>query len=180
VKRLELNQLSIIIIIIIIIIIPYPSFVCLSVLSRALYMDAHLIHLDFVISIVITKSNLWNWKLFYSGMWRRELWRRFTEVSEERTASIFRSKSKPSNLQSPLLEPHTQQIVQSVQQMVTGWTTKGSELASRWDQAFSLLHVVQPGPRAHPVSYPMGIGGSFPGGKAAGAWSWPLTSNASN
>jgi hypothetical protein len=29
---------------------------------------------------------------------------------------------------------------------------------------------------AHPASYPMGTGGYFPGGKAAGAWSWPLTS----
>jgi hypothetical protein len=26
-----------------------------------------------------------------------------------------------------------------------------------------------------PASYPMGTMGSFPGGKAAGAWSWPLT-----
>jgi hypothetical protein len=31
------------------------------------------------------------------------------------------------------------------------------------------------GSGAHPASYPMGIKGSFPGGKAAGAWSWPLT-----
>jgi hypothetical protein len=29
---------------------------------------------------------------------------------------------------------------------------------------------------SHPASYPMGTRGSFPGGKAAGAWSWPLTS----
>jgi hypothetical protein len=29
----------------------------------------------------------------------------------------------------------------------------------------------------HPTSYLMGTGGSFPGGKAAEAWSWPLTSN---
>jgi len=29
---------------------------------------------------------------------------------------------------------------------------------------------------AHPASYPMGIGSSFPWGKAAGAWSWPFTS----
>jgi hypothetical protein len=40
---------------------------------------------------------------------------------------------------------------------------------------FSLRHHVQTGSGAHPVSYPMGTGGSFPGGKAAGAWSWPLT-----
>jgi len=29
----------------------------------------------------------------------------------------------------------------------------------------------------HPASYPIGIGGSFLGSKAAGAWSWIFTSN---
>jgi len=29
---------------------------------------------------------------------------------------------------------------------------------------------------AHPASYLMGTGGSYPEGKAAGALSWPLTS----
>jgi hypothetical protein len=33
----------------------------------------------------------------------------------------------------------------------------------------SLLHVVQTGSGVHPTSYPMGTGGSFPRGKAAGA-----------
>jgi hypothetical protein len=41
---------------------------------------------------------------------------------------------------------------------------------------FSLHHRVQNGSGAHPDSYPMGTRGSFPGGKAAGAWSWPLNS----
>jgi hypothetical protein len=41
---------------------------------------------------------------------------------------------------------------------------------------FSLHHRVQKGSGAHPASYPMGTRVSFPGGKAAGAWSWPLTS----
>jgi hypothetical protein len=41
---------------------------------------------------------------------------------------------------------------------------------------FSLHHRVQNGSGAHPASYPMGTRGSFPGDKAAGAWSWPLTS----
>jgi hypothetical protein len=40
---------------------------------------------------------------------------------------------------------------------------------------FSLCHCVQNGSGAHPASYPMGNCGSFSGGKAAGAWSWPLT-----
>jgi hypothetical protein len=34
---------------------------------------------------------------------------------------------------------------------------------------FSLHHCVKNGSAAHPVSYPMGTRGSFPGGKAAGA-----------
>jgi hypothetical protein len=34
---------------------------------------------------------------------------------------------------------------------------------------FSLHHRVQNGSGAHPASYPMGTGSSFPGGKAAGA-----------
>jgi hypothetical protein len=41
---------------------------------------------------------------------------------------------------------------------------------------FSLHHRVQNGSGAHPATYSMGTGGSLPGGKAAGAWSWPLTS----
>jgi hypothetical protein len=41
---------------------------------------------------------------------------------------------------------------------------------------FSLHHHVQTGSGNHPVSYPMGIRGSFSRGKAAGTWSWPLTS----
>jgi hypothetical protein len=41
---------------------------------------------------------------------------------------------------------------------------------------FSLHNRVQNGSGAHPASYPMGIGGSFSGCKAAGASSWPLTS----
>jgi hypothetical protein len=35
---------------------------------------------------------------------------------------------------------------------------------------------IQTGSGAHPASYPMGKGGSFPGGKAAVACSWPITS----
>jgi hypothetical protein len=35
---------------------------------------------------------------------------------------------------------------------------------------------IQNGSGVHPASYPMGTRGSFPGGKSAGTWSWPLTS----
>jgi hypothetical protein len=41
---------------------------------------------------------------------------------------------------------------------------------------FSLHHRIQNTSGAHPASYPMGTRGSFCGSKAAGAWSWPLTS----
>jgi len=40
---------------------------------------------------------------------------------------------------------------------------------------FSLRHRAQRGSRAHPDTYPMGIGCSFPESKAAEAWSWTLT-----
>jgi hypothetical protein len=43
-------------------------------------------------------------------------------------------------------------------------------------EMFSLLNSVQTGSVTHPASYPMGTEDSFPGDKAAGAWSWPLTS----
>jgi len=39
-----------------------------------------------------------------------------------------------------------------------------------------ILSIVQTGSGAHPASYPVGTGCFFPGGKAAGAWSWPLIS----
>jgi hypothetical protein len=44
---------------------------------------------------------------------------------------------------------------------------------------FSLHHFLQTGSGAHPASYPMGTGSSFPGDKVAGAWTWPLTSSPS-
>jgi hypothetical protein len=60
-------------------------------------------------------------------------------------------------------------IAQSVTRLATGLTTKGSEFESWWGKKFPLLHVVQTGPGAHVAFYQIGIGGSFPGGKAAGA-----------
>jgi hypothetical protein len=60
------------------------------------------------------------------------------------------------------------QITQSVYRLATRWMTEGSEFESRRGQEFS-LHVVQTGSGVHPASHPMGTGGSFPGGKAAGS-----------
>jgi hypothetical protein len=47
-------------------------------------------------------------------------------------------------------------------------TATGYGLDDRLGQEFSLLNVVQTGSGAYPASYPMGTGGFFPGGKAAG------------
>jgi hypothetical protein len=44
-------------------------------------------------------------------------------------------------------------------------------------QDFYILHVIQTDSGAHQASYSMDTEGSFPGTKAAGVWSWPLTSN---
>jgi hypothetical protein len=51
--------------------------------------------------------------------------------------------------------------------MATGWTTERSEFMSRQDKEFCLLHLVQTASGVHPVSYPMGTGGSYPDSKAA-------------
>jgi hypothetical protein len=63
-------------------------------------------------------------------------------------------------------------------------TTLGFRLGDRGSRVrflagaenFSLHHLVQNGSGAHPASYPVGTKGSFPGGWATGAWSWPLIS----
>jgi hypothetical protein len=57
--------------------------------------------------------------------------------------------------------------------IATGWTTERSEFESWYYQEFSVLHDVHTGSGAHPASYPMCTGDSFPGVKAAGAWSLP-------
>jgi hypothetical protein len=42
---------------------------------------------------------------------------------------------------------------------------------------FTPLHIIHTGSGACTASYPKGNKDSFLGGKAAGAWSWPLISN---
>jgi hypothetical protein len=61
-----------------------------------------------------------------------------------------------------------------VQSWATGWMIGGSS-PSRVGN-FSLHHRVQTGSGSHPFSSIMGTRGPFDGGKAAGAWKWPLTS----
>jgi hypothetical protein len=58
-----------------------------------------------------------------------------------------------------------------------GWTIGWSGVRFPvWAGNFSLRHSVQNSSGAHPLSYPVGTGSSFPGGKAAGAWNWPRSS----
>jgi hypothetical protein len=58
-------------------------------------------------------------------------------------------------------------IAQSIQRLATGWTIGVRFSAGAGN--FSLRQHVQTGSRAHPASYPMGSGGSFPKVKAAEA-----------
>jgi hypothetical protein len=59
------------------------------------------------------------------------------------------------------------EVARSVLLLATGWTIGVRFLAVAGD--FSLPHRVQIGSGTHSDSYPMGTGGSFPGGKAVGA-----------
>jgi hypothetical protein len=61
-------------------------------------------------------------------------------------------------------------LAQSVQRRTRGWPAGVRFLAG-----VKILHIVQTGSRAHPNSYTMGTRDCFTGGKAAEAWSWPLT-----
>jgi hypothetical protein len=49
------------------------------------------------------------------------------------------------------------------------------QVSSKWNETYILLCKTIFG-GSHPASYPVGTGGSLPGGKASGAWNWPLTS----
>jgi hypothetical protein len=49
-----------------------------------------------------------------------------------------------------------------------GLDGRGVGVRVQWGNGFFPLHIVQTGSGAHPASYPVDTGGSFPGGKAAG------------
>jgi hypothetical protein len=68
-------------------------------------------------------------------------------------------------------------IAQSVERLGYGLDDPGSRVRFPVGAGnFSLHHRIQNGSGAHPASYPMGARRSLLGGKAAGMWSWPLTS----
>jgi hypothetical protein len=68
--------------------------------------------------------------------------------------------------------PTTQHCSVNTDNIATGYELddRGQSSSSGRVKNFSLLHVVETGSWANPASFPMGTGG-----KAAGAWSWPLT-----
>jgi hypothetical protein len=53
--------------------------------------------------------------------------------------------------------------------IATGYGLDNGGVSLRPSRVKNFLHFVQTGSEVHPASYPMGTGGSFPGGKAAGA-----------
>jgi len=65
-------------------------------------------------------------------------------------------------------------IAQPVQWLGYGLEELG--LISGGGREFFSSHRVQTGCGSHPASYPLGTDHSFPGGKAAEAWSYPPTS----
>jgi hypothetical protein len=66
----------------------------------------------------------------------------------------------------------------SVQQLARDWTTGEGRSSSRGNvKNFHFFHIAQRGSGVHQASYPMATGRCFPGGKLAGAWNRPLTSN---
>jgi hypothetical protein len=73
---------------------------------------------------------------------------------------------------------HLQQSQDSSVGIVTLRAERSDDQFSIPDGAgnFSFRHRVQNVSGAHPPSYPMGTRGSFPGSKAALAWSWLLAS----
>jgi hypothetical protein len=60
--------------------------------------------------------------------------------------------------------------------LATGYKLDGQGSIPGRYKRFSVLHSVQTDPGAHCASYPVGTGGSFRESKAAGPWSWKLTS----
>jgi hypothetical protein len=70
-----------------------------------------------------------------------------------------------------LKEPYINRSRDSVVGIATGYglDDRGVEVRVPVGSRIFLLHVLQTGSGAHPDSYPMGTGDSFPGDKAVGA-----------
>jgi hypothetical protein len=73
------------------------------------------------------------------------------------------------DLVSKLEIQYSKGVVHSAYRLCYGLDDRGSIPGRGYDEIFSLRHRVQD-------TYPMRTGSFYPGDKAAGAWSWPLTS----
>jgi hypothetical protein len=109
-----------------------------------------------------------------------------TDTGQPATDTSSRQAGRPMTTEPIMVWQHIKMwsrvprkclISQLVQRWDTEWTIGVLGFDSRRGAGnFSLHHRVQNVSAAHPASYTMGTGGSFPGDKAAGAWNWPLTS----
>jgi hypothetical protein len=96
-----------------------------------------------------------------------------TEIRTSYISPLNLQRYRDANLLIPFSIHHILHL-QVFQLWATGWTTGVRFPAGA--RVFPLRHRVQIGSGTNPASYPMGTGGSLPGNKEAGAWSWPLTS----
>jgi hypothetical protein len=90
-----------------------------------------------------------------------------------RCKRIFRYRLSPETFGYTLVQLNHGSWVSTVTRLQAGRQSFDS-----WQGlgCFSLRQRAQAGSRAHPDSCSIGTGGSFPGSKAAGLWSWPLSS----
>jgi hypothetical protein len=82
----------------------------------------------------------------------------------------------PSGVRNHIRHPYevTHNLIQYMKTIGYGLDDRSSIPGTGNDGAFSLRYRARIGDETHPAPYSIGSGGSFPGGKAAGAWSWPL------
>jgi hypothetical protein len=122
--------------------------------------------------VTAPKTSTWNitavkaWKLawnrheLWSGIWKEDLFIAFKV--------LFR------NLHRVAVEIQGVGIAQRYSAGLRAWWSGVRVPAGAGN--FSLHHRVQTGSGTYSASCPMGTRGSFPVGKTAGTWSWPLTS----
>jgi hypothetical protein len=112
---------------------------------------------------------VWHWQVMNSGSMKQIIRCKIHEY----TIEYYHAWTLNSNWWNMTSNSHGQHEVtgapQSVQRRAAGWMAGVRFPAGV--RHFSLLHGVQTSSGAGQVSYPMGTGGSFHGGKAAGAWS---------